>query len=317
MKKLEDTSKSQQKHHYVYRITNIIENKYYYGCRSSKVEPKFDLGFKYFSSSTDKEFIKEQKENKDIFKYKVIKIFPSRKEAEYFETKLHEKFQVQKHESFYNKAKNTLMGFSVEGRKQTKEHKINNKKHIKGKTYEERYGEERAREIKQKQKKPKSEEHKRKLSISKTGVPLAILHKQHISKGGQIRWDNMSIESREIFKEKMTTVNNNTEKRKDASIKIKQMWKEPEFLNKMKNRKAKPKMKIEVYFNNISIFCYTGFEELIKEFNFNITLVRKSLKTNNIVVGSIYYPKNSIKTENTIGYTFRKIEKEEYENSKN
>ena len=69
------------KYHYVYRITNTQTNKHYYGVRSSKVEPKLDLGIKYFSSSTDKEFIKEQKENKTIFKYKIIKQFNSRKEA--------------------------------------------------------------------------------------------------------------------------------------------------------------------------------------------------------------------------------------------
>ena len=61
--------------HYVYRITNKKENKHYYGVRSSKVEPKLDLGVKYFSSSTDKEFINEQKINNYLFKYKIIKQF--------------------------------------------------------------------------------------------------------------------------------------------------------------------------------------------------------------------------------------------------
>ena len=69
------------KFHYVYRITNTIENKHYYGVRTSKVEPKLDLGFKYFSSSKDKAFISDQRENKDDYKYKVIKIFSSREEA--------------------------------------------------------------------------------------------------------------------------------------------------------------------------------------------------------------------------------------------
>lgn len=252
MKKLEDTSKSQQKYHYVYRITNIIEKKYYYGCRSSKVEPKFDLGFKYFSSSTNKEFIKEQKENRSIFKYKIVKIFETRKEAEIFETYLHEKFQVQIHDSFYNKAKNTLMGFSVEGRKQTEEHKINNKKHIKGKTYEERYGEERAKELKEKLKEAKkniSEDTKMKISISKTGVPLSDSHKESISKGNYIRWGSMSNEDREEFREKMTKINQCEEKRKDASEKIKQKWKEPEYLNKMKIRGEKSPFKETVVCN--------------------------------------------------------------------
>lgn len=38
------------KFHYVYRITNLVEGKHYYGVRSSKVSPFNDLGTKYFSS---------------------------------------------------------------------------------------------------------------------------------------------------------------------------------------------------------------------------------------------------------------------------
>ena len=49
--------------YYVYRITNTVLNKHYYGYRSCKIDPKEDLGKKYFSSSRDKEFIKDQKQN--------------------------------------------------------------------------------------------------------------------------------------------------------------------------------------------------------------------------------------------------------------
>lgn len=103
------------KYHYVYRITNTKEQKHYYGVRSSKIEPKLDLGIKYFSSSRDKEFMNEQKENKSIFKYKVIKIFETRKEAVKLEIKLHSKFDVGLNESFYNKAKQTSTGFDTSG----------------------------------------------------------------------------------------------------------------------------------------------------------------------------------------------------------
>jgi DNA polymerase-1 len=47
-------------YHYVYRITNVVEGKHYYGKRSSKIGPKLDLGKKYFSSSRDKQFIQDQ-----------------------------------------------------------------------------------------------------------------------------------------------------------------------------------------------------------------------------------------------------------------
>ena len=52
-------------YHYLYRITNLVENKYYYGIRTSRnTLPQDDLGVKYFSSSTDKTFISNQKEHK-------------------------------------------------------------------------------------------------------------------------------------------------------------------------------------------------------------------------------------------------------------
>ena len=105
-----------KKYHYVYRITNTKENKYYYGVRSSKIEPKLDLGIKYFSSSTDKEFMKEQKENKDIFKYKVVKQFESKIEAINLEIKLHNIFNVGINESFYNKSKQSSKGFDTTGK---------------------------------------------------------------------------------------------------------------------------------------------------------------------------------------------------------
>lgn len=91
------------KYHYVYRITNIVEHKHYYGVRSSKVHPSQDLGIKYFSSSTDKEFLLEQKLNKENFKYKVIKTFETRTEANLLESKLHNMFEVHKNKNFYNK----------------------------------------------------------------------------------------------------------------------------------------------------------------------------------------------------------------------
>ena len=103
------------KHHYVYRITNTQENKHYYGVRSSKVEPKLDLGIKYFSSSTDKEFIQEQQGNKSIFKYKIVKQFDSREEAINLEIKLHNKFNVGKNNNFYNASKQTSTGFDRGG----------------------------------------------------------------------------------------------------------------------------------------------------------------------------------------------------------
>jgi len=58
-------------YHYVYRITNILTNKHYYGSRSCNILPKNDLGFKYFSSSKDNDFIIDQKINPQNYKYKI------------------------------------------------------------------------------------------------------------------------------------------------------------------------------------------------------------------------------------------------------
>lgn len=100
---------------YVYRITNLEHNKHYYGVRSSKIEPSNDLGIKYFSSSTDKEFKKDQLINPNKYKYKIVKIFQTRNDAVLFEMKLHNKFNVGINSSFYNKAKQTSCGYDRTG----------------------------------------------------------------------------------------------------------------------------------------------------------------------------------------------------------
>ena len=67
-------------YHYVYRITNKILNKHYYGKRSSKKLPKEDLGVNYFSSSKKlKHDIKIV--GKENFKFKIIKVFNTPKDA--------------------------------------------------------------------------------------------------------------------------------------------------------------------------------------------------------------------------------------------
>lgn len=88
--------------YYVYRISNLLINKHYYGYRSSKIHPTKDLGIKYFSSSSDNNFIIDQKNNKNNYKYKIIKIFDNKIDAIKFESKLHYKFDVRNNANFYN-----------------------------------------------------------------------------------------------------------------------------------------------------------------------------------------------------------------------
>lgn len=144
-----------QKYHYVYRITNIIKQKHYYGTRTSKCLPIEDLGIKYFSSSKDKDFIQDQKSSPSNYKYKIIRIFDTRKEAIELEIKLHDRFDVGINESFYNRSKQTSSRFDTTGLKNTKSQRLLNSAKNSGKNnamfgrsvYEvwvEKYGVERA-----------------------------------------------------------------------------------------------------------------------------------------------------------------------------
>jgi len=103
-------------YHYTYRISNILLNKHYYGTRTSKnFLPTKDLGVKYFSSSSDEKFIQDQKENPQNYKYKIIRISDTRKQAMELEIKLHNKFDVGVNEHFYNRAKATSTSFDITG----------------------------------------------------------------------------------------------------------------------------------------------------------------------------------------------------------
>lgn len=108
-------------YHFTYRITNIKLRKHYYGCHSSKLEPINVLGKKYFSSSTDDDFIKDQRLHQQDYEYKVVHAFKTRVEAVSLEIKLHNKFNVGVNESFYNKAKQTSTGFDTTGTTRSQE----------------------------------------------------------------------------------------------------------------------------------------------------------------------------------------------------
>lgn len=101
----------------VYRISNLVENKHYYGYKSSKIHPSKVIGITYFSSSKNesgKQFIADQKENPQNYKYKIVQIFNSKEEALSREIKLHNKFDVARNPNFYNKSNQTSTGFSYD-----------------------------------------------------------------------------------------------------------------------------------------------------------------------------------------------------------
>lgn len=105
---------------YVYCIKNIINNKRYIGSRKCNGDPEDDLGIKYFSSSHNKEFMSEQKENPTLFEYEILKIFDNHKDMLEFEIYLHNLYDVGKNINFYNIVKQTSTGFSTSGCKMSK-----------------------------------------------------------------------------------------------------------------------------------------------------------------------------------------------------
>jgi len=103
--------------HYVYRITEIETNEHYYGSRTSDAkDPIIDLK-NYCSSSKRKKIIKE---NKDKFKFKIIRTFTNKDDKIIFESFLHYKFNVKlKNNGFFNEANQTPFGFNTTGIKHT------------------------------------------------------------------------------------------------------------------------------------------------------------------------------------------------------
>lgn len=107
-------------YHYVYRITNLVENKHYYGKRTSTILPELDLGKMYFSSKKNvsgKNFKKDQKANPSNYKYKIVAKFKTKEEALKREVRLHKKFDVKNHSKFYNAANQTSSKFTTNQQK--------------------------------------------------------------------------------------------------------------------------------------------------------------------------------------------------------
>ena len=103
------------KYYYVYRITNTVHKKHYYGKRCSLVPPEKDLGVKYFSSSKNSDFMQDQINNSCNYRYKIVRIVATSEEATKLEIKLHSKFDVGKNPSFYNIVKQTSVKFDSTG----------------------------------------------------------------------------------------------------------------------------------------------------------------------------------------------------------
>ena len=157
----------------------------YIGGRSCKCDPMFDLGVKYFSSSQDKEFMKDQKDNPESYGYQILEEFEKRKEATGLEIELHKHHEVGKNELFYNRSKQTSIGWDTTGTKASKETRKllssmrkGEKNIMFGKTHSE---EVRKKISKGKKGKKLSEEHKIKIGKAGKGRVLSIETKKKMS----------------------------------------------------------------------------------------------------------------------------------------
>jgi len=103
------------KNNYVYLITEISTGMKYIGVRSCSCDPKDDIGIKYFSSSSNKQFLARQKANPNDYKYEVLSIFDTRKDANQEETRLLELYEVEHNSFFYNKTISTAKIHCVAG----------------------------------------------------------------------------------------------------------------------------------------------------------------------------------------------------------
>jgi len=126
-------------------------------------------------------------------------------------------------------------------------------------------------------------------------------------KRGQSRWNSISEEKRSEFIKKMDSVNKDPIKRAFAGKIIKEKWQDPDFIEKMKNRKKNPGDVYELISPTGEVLNREGLHKIVNEFNFNISLIRKFSNTNQPVT----LPSNkkiiNEKTANTIGWIFNKI----------
>ncbi len=112
-------------YHYTYIIIHYSA-KYYIGMRSCKCQPEYDLGYKYFSSSTDKNFKNDQIKNPSHYKYVILKTFKNREDAIDLEIRLHKLMNVGKDLNSYNKFIQNNKKFSAIGTVSVKDCNGNN-----------------------------------------------------------------------------------------------------------------------------------------------------------------------------------------------
>lgn len=103
-----------------------------------------------------------------------------------------------------------------------------------------RWADPKAREVVSNQFKSlwQDEEYKNRVVLAMKEERNSVEGKKRMVAAAKKNWENRSDIDRDIFKDKMSDINSNEEKRKDASRKLKEKWADPEYRDKMKNRKT-------------------------------------------------------------------------------
>lgn len=105
--------KDQEKNHYTYIITNLINGKIYYGVRSCTCHPENDI--KYMGSGLLIKYAIE-KYGKENFSKEIDQTFPSREEANLFEAKIVDMNFIERNDT-YNMMTGGLNGLLTEDSK--------------------------------------------------------------------------------------------------------------------------------------------------------------------------------------------------------
>lgn len=167
--------------YYVYRITDLNTKESYYGSRASQNENLVLDFWKYGTSSKRKTSILRNTYN---YKLKIIKVFDNYDDMIIYESFLHDYFNVQELELFFNEANQTPFGFTNNrsGCKLSETHKDkiseNNGRGMLGKKH--------SIETKQQWSKIRkgvriTEETKVKISMANIGIKKTTEHKRKIS----------------------------------------------------------------------------------------------------------------------------------------
>ena len=120
-------SKDKNTFNYVYQITELSTGMKYIGSRGTNKSIALDDLKSYQSSSSNKEFKRNQRNNPLNYYYEILSYQPTRKDANHAENILHEKYNVALNSLFYNRANAIYNSFGVCNRNKTIVKDKNNK----------------------------------------------------------------------------------------------------------------------------------------------------------------------------------------------